>query len=262
MTHRLSLPVFDGPFDVLLHLIKIDEVDITEVSLAAVTDRYLEILGVMRDLDLDVAGDYLVGAASLLELKSRALLPAVDLPEEDEDEFGEDPRHELIEQILQYRTYRELSHHLGDRARAEQHAYFRTFREAVEADTVDQFGEVNLYDLLAAFGRVLEYAGTDALREIVDDDVHVEDCMAYMRARLAEHKSLRLLELLDGPRTRRRIVGTFIALLELIRLGEILARPTADRADLRVVWRPPEERPRFGRPMTILVGDVETSAGA
>lgn len=260
MTYRLSLPVFDGPFDVLLHLIKIDEVDITEVSLASVTDRYMEILRLMQNLDLDLAGDYLVVAASLMELKSRALLPTIDLPEEDEEEFGEDPRHELIEQILQYRQYRDLSRHLGERADREQDTYYRSFREAVEAKTIDQFGEINLYDLLAAFQRVLEYASIDHFRHVVDDEVHIEECMAFMRERLAEHKSLRLLELIDGEPTRKRIIGTFLALLELIRMGEVLARANAERTDVRIVWRPPEERPQFGRPMAMVVQEPSAPA--
>jgi len=246
MSFRLTLPIFDGPFDLLLHLIKIDEVDITEVSLAAVTDRYMEILRMMQDLDLEVAGDYLVVAASLLEIKSRALLPEVELPEE-EDDLEEDPRHELIDQIIEYRKYRELSESLGQRAEVEAGVYFRTFREAVEADTVDQFVEVNLYDLLKAFERVLEYAAKPAFREVVDDEVHIEDCMAQIRAQLEQHKSLRLVELIGDRPSRKRVIGMFLALLELIRLGEIFARHGADRLDLRIVWRPPEERPFYSR---------------
>lgn len=244
MSFRLSLPIFDGPFDLLLHLIRIDEVDITEISLAQVTDRYLEILQIMQDLDLDVAGDYLVVAATLMELKSRALLPQVDLPDvPDEDEFEGDPRQALIDRIIEYRQYREISHHLGDRAEAEHGVYYRTFREPVEAGTVDQFVEVNMYDLLKAFQRVLQYAATDTFAEVVDDEVHIDECVAYVREQLAVHKSLRLIELCGDPPTRKRIIGTFLALLEMIRMGEVLARPNADRTDLRVIWRPPEDRP-------------------
>lgn len=245
MTHRLTLPIFDGPFDLLLRLIKIDEVDITEISLAQVTDRYMEILQIMQELDLEVAGDYLVVAATLLELKSRALLPRVDLPEmEDEDDDEGDPRQELINKIIEYRQFREVSHHLGQRAHQERDVYFRTFRERVDADTVDQFVEVNMYDLLKAFQRVLRFASPDAFSEVVDDEVHIEECVAYIRAALQRHKSLRLIELCGDPPTRKRIIGTFLALLEMIRLGEVLARANEDHTDLRVVWRPPEERPR------------------
>lgn len=245
MSYRLSLAVFDGPFDLLLHLIKIDEVDITEISLAKVTGRYMEILQIMQDLDLEVAGDYLVVAATLLELKSRALLPQVDLPDLEDEEEGEgDPRQELIDKIIEYRQYREVSHHLNDRAKQERGVYFRTFREHVDAETVDQFVEVNMYDLLKAFQRVLRFAAPDAFTEVIDDDVHIEDCVAHIRAQLRRHKSLRLIELCGDPPTRKRIIGTFLALLEMIRLGEVLARPNADRTDLRVSWRPPEERPR------------------
>lgn len=245
MSHRLRLPVFDGPFDLLLHLIKVDEVDITDVSLAEVTERYLEILEVMQDLDLDVAGDYLVVAASLLELKSRALLPQVDLPDADEDdELEGDPRNELIDRIIEYSQYRDLSQHLGVRAKGEQAVYYRTFREPVDADTVDQLVEVNLYDLVQAFQRVLQFAAVDAFGEVIDDDYHIEECMTHVRELLAVHKSLRLIELCGDTPTRKRIIATFLALLEMIRLAEVFARPNADRTDLRVVWRPPEERPQ------------------
>ena len=244
MTHRLSLPVFEGPFDLLLHLIKIDEVEITDVSLATVTDRYMEILRLMEDLDLEVAGDYLVVAASLIELKSRALLPQVELPE-DEDEFEGDPRTELIDQIIEYQRYREISTHLRHREEQETGVHFRTFREALESGAQTVEGVADITDLLHAFQRVLRYAQAAATGEVIDDDVHVEDCMADIRERLAFDKSLLLEELVGDRPTIKRIIGMFLALLELIRLGEIMARQNSDRTELRVIWRPPDERPAY-----------------
>lgn len=245
MSHRLSLPVFDGPFDLLLHLIKIEEVEITEVSLAQVADRYLEILKLMEDLDLEVAGDYLVVAATLIEIKSRALLPKVELPEEDE-EFEGDPRQELIDQIIEYQKFREVADHLRDREATEAGVFFRSFREVLDAEEVAQpQGGANIADLLQAFERVLRYASAAEGREVIDDEVHVEDCMNELRERLEYDKSLLLADVLAERPSTKRLIGFFLAILELIRLGEILARQGDDRRDLRLIWRPERERPVY-----------------
>ncbi len=231
MTYKLRLDNFEGPIDLLLHLIRLNEMDIYDIPIATIADQYVEYLEMMRELDLDIASEFLLMAATLMEIKSRMLLPTT--PEDEESE--EDPRFELIEQILEYRKYKELSGHLDGRAQAESDLYRPTHQEDVDTETDEPLLETSMFELLEAFKRVLEYATAETFSEISLDEVSVEEKIEELRDRLREKGNMLLEEIFEGAvRTKSALIATFLALLELIRLKEAAARQQKQFGEIRI----------------------------
>lgn len=231
MSYKLKLGKFEGPLDLLLHLIKVNEVDIYDIPIASIADQYVEYLEMMKELDLEVASEFLVMAATLMEIKSRMLLPSP--PEEEEIE--DDPRFELIEQILEYKKYKELSGHLEKRAEAESGYFQREFREEIDTNEQEPVFEVSLFELLQAFQRVLEYATDEPFREITLEETSVEEMMNDVRALLKQKDNLLLEEIFQGrPKSKVALITTFLALLELIRLKEAAARQSRLFGEIRI----------------------------
>jgi segregation and condensation protein A len=221
MSYKLKLGKFEGPLDLLLHLIKLNEVDIYDIPIATITDQYIEYLEVMKELDLEVASEFLVMAATLMEIKSRMLLPT----QPDEEEPEDDPRFELIEQILEYKKYKELAGHLGERAEQENHYFQRDFKEETDEETPEPLFEVSTFELLQAFKRLLEYTSVEPFREVTLEEVSIEDMIAELRVTLRERKNVLLEEIFQNrPRSKVVLITTFLALLELIRLNEVIAK--------------------------------------
>lgn len=237
MSYKLRLDNFEGPLDLLLHLIKVNEVDIYDIPIATIADQYIQYLEMMRELDLEIASEFLVMAATLMEIKSRMLLPTQPAEEEQE----EDPRFELIEQILEYKKYKELAGRLEERAVRENQYFQRGFKEEVDVETGEPLIEVSLFELLQAFRRVLEYASAEQFHEIASDDVSVEDRMEAIRARLREKSNILFDEIFEGiPRTKVSLISTFLALLELIRLKELSATQSKLFGEIRIFLLPRE----------------------
>ena len=231
MTYKLKLSNFEGPLDLLLHLIKLDEVDIYDIPISTITDQYVEYLEMMKEFDLEIASEFLVMAATLMEIKSRMLLPTQ--PSEEEEE--EDPRFELIEQILEYKKYKELAGHLEEKGETESQFYQRNFKEEVDIETGEPLIEVTLFELLQAFKHVLEYATDEPFREITLEEVSIEEKMNEIRARLKDKTNLLLDEVFEGAvKTKVALISTFLALLELIRLKEVVARQTKLFGEIRI----------------------------
>ncbi len=231
MTYRLHLDNFEGPLDLLLHLIRLNEVDIYDIPISTIADQYVEYLDMMRDLDLEIASEFLLMAATLMEIKSRMLLPT----HPDEEESEEDPRFELIEQILEYKKYKELSGHLGEIAESESKVFRRTFKEEVDEETGEPMLEASTFVLLQAFKRVLEYATEESFSEITLEEVSVEEKMEELRDRLQEKGNMELDEIFEGKAwTKSALIATFLALLELIRLKEVAARQKKQFGEIRL----------------------------
>lgn len=215
---RAELEVFSGPLDLLLHLIRQEEVDILEVPLARITDRYLAAMRTMEFFDVNVAADFLVVAATLMEIKSRSLLPAAVAEEEDEQE---DPGAELVRRLIEYKEFKEAADHLEERAR-EQGTRFRRARSPVPGQQADEppalLEDLAVWNLMAAFAEVVEQTQLRRPAEIVQSDVPVS---AYMDEVLATlHRSgepTAFLDFFTHERSRARIIGIFLALLELVR---------------------------------------------
>jgi segregation and condensation protein A len=219
--YAVKVPAFEGPLDLLLHLIRVNEVEITDIPVALIAEQYLEYLEILRELDLDLAGEYLVMAATLAWIKSRMLLPPDGSEEEAE---GPDPRAELVARLLEYQRFKEASLALGDR-----HLLGRDVFEArgagLEAPAAGEREiEVGLFELVEAFRRVLRrplHSGQAHAVEI--ESVSVHDRMRAVVRRLSEREALAFEELLlegaGGAPRRVLLVATFLAVLELTRLA-------------------------------------------
>jgi segregation and condensation protein A len=219
----VKLDLFEGPLDLLLHLIKKSEVEITDIPIAAITDQYLAMIEGVAELNLDNAGEYLVMAATLTFIKSRMLLPGSP---GDEDEADDDPRTELVQQLLEYQRYREAAGHLASRSLLLRDV-FAAPGERPEAGPADDDGppvrDATLGDLLEALRGVLERTARPKPHEIVRPMRSVADCVQSIIAQFALAERVEFTELFEGETTRSDVIVTFLALLELVRLKVIRA---------------------------------------
>jgi len=222
LTH-VKLPVFEGPLDLLLYLIKKDELDIYDIPIERITSRYLDYLRLIKMLDLEVAGEYLVVAATLVYIKSRVILPHDQRPPEDEvDE--DDPRWELVRQLVEYKKYKDAAFELQQCLVRQENVHGRggSFKPDSNADGSLPFDKVGLFDLLSVFQKVLSQANANEdLRDIFEDRFTVSDKIQFIQGRLTERSRLVFEELFVAGASRTEIVVTFLAVLELIRLKQI-----------------------------------------
>jgi len=211
----VRLALFEGPLDLLLHLCRENKVDIKDIPIAAITEQYLAYLDVMRTLNLEVAGEFLLIAATLLHIKSLLLLPVEETPEGEE---GEDPRRELVRQLIEYQKFKEAG--IALRALEEQRS--RTFaRESLGPEgppRTDYPLEVSLFDLLAALRRVVEQLPKNEQVEIETDRLSVAQRIAEVLERMADGRDIAFEELFLGSREVGDVVVTFLAVLELVKL--------------------------------------------
>ncbi len=220
--YRIKLPVFEGPLDLLLFLIRKNELDIYDIPIESVTRQYIEVLHSMKDLQLDVAGEFFVMAATLMEIKSRMLLPkhqqAVDPNAEDDDL---DPRWELVHQLIQYKKFKEAAGTLGDLAVATQDQLPRP-GSAFSPASERPLRHVDRVELWNTFNIVLRrLAEKLVIGEIHAEQITVADQMEYILDRIRTEKSFLFSRLFPGPVTLRRLVATFLAVLELARLRKL-----------------------------------------
>lgn len=209
---KLRLGQFAGPLDLLLYLIKQEQANIFDIPIAKITDEYLRYIRLMKRLDIAVAADFLVMAATLIEIKSKMLLPREKSDET--DEAIEDPRKELVDQLLEYEKFKSAAQMLYEKSTIEQ-AVFR--RGRIESD--DANGEVNatVFDLLTVFQKILLRHKEQVKMEIEREEVSLADMMKAIRQRLATLGELNLLEFFGEMQTRRELVTAFIAVLEVVR---------------------------------------------
>jgi segregation and condensation protein A len=224
--YRVQLDVFTGPLDLLLYLIRRDEVDILDIPLARITEQYLEHVRVLEHLDPDAAADFLLLAATLLEIKSRSLLPT---PAFDDDGAPDDPRTPLVRQLLEYKRFKDAAAQLGTAAQERAKRYVRVPAELPAELQGVELEEAQIWDLLAAFGKVMTAIGRGpGVHEVRYDDVPIELHAAEILAILAREAPTTFEALFDGPPDRMLIIGRFLALLELIRSHRVRAEQAAD----------------------------------
>jgi len=226
MAYEIALPIFEGPLDLLLYLIRKNEVDIYDIPIALITRQYLEALEIMKALDLDVAGDFLTLAATLLRIKSRMLLPR---PAEEGEE--EDPRRDLVLQLVEYRKFKEAARKMAQ-SEEKQRLLFNRPLIPVEGPGEDGGEDLaprgDVADLVAALQALLERIQDDRLYEIIGEDVSVEERMEHVLRLLGERgEEVRFEELFSGARRRIILVATFMAILELARLTKLAIRQEA-----------------------------------
>lgn len=241
--YRIKLQVFEGPLDLLLFLIRKNELDIYDIPIESVTKQYIEALRTMQQLDLEVAGEFFVMAATLMEIKSRMLLPkgqhAID-PNAEEDEV--DPRWELVHQLLQYKKFKEASAKLNELVTLRQDLMERHV-SSLSADATDRpLKSVDRIELWNAFNIVLRrLAEKLVVGEIQDEQVTVADQMEYLLTRIQTEKSFVFSALFPGKVTLRLLVATFLAVLELTRLKKL--RLQQDEAFTDILCSAVEEIP-------------------
>ena len=222
MDYRVELDVFRGPLDLLLFLVRKHELEIFEIPIAEITEQYLEYLKVMQMIDVDVAGDFLVMATTLMEIKSRMLLPASEGGEEQEA----DPRQELVRQLLEYKRFREAAEQLQELAEEQRKRFVRipTERSKPGADpATEPIRDVEIWDLVSAFGRLMRQTLALAPSNILYDDVPVHVHMDRVLEQLHQEGQVAFSELFREAPDRGWVVGTFLAVLELIKSGQICA---------------------------------------
>ena len=225
--YRIKLPVFEGPLDLLLFLIRKNELDIYDIPIEAVTRQYLTVLRSMQQLDLEVAGEFFVVAATLVEIKSRMLLPrgqaAIDPNAEDGDAM--DPRWELVHQLLQYKKFKEAAGKLDELAQSQNNLLARHVSSLSISDGDRPLRSGDRIVLWNAFNLVLRrLAEKLVVGEIKDEQVTVADKMEELLARIRTEKSFVFSHLFPGRITVRVLVATFLAVLELTRLGKLRVR--------------------------------------
>lgn len=218
--YRVKVGDFEGPLDLLLYLIKREEIDIYNIPIARITEEYLEYIRLMRELNISLAGEFLVMAATLIYIKSRMLLPPD--PAAERIEMEEDPRRELVEQLLEHQKFKSAAQMLYDREALALSIWSKPPKEVTEEG--EEVISVGLYDLIAAFRQVVKRFEEQLVLEYVREEVTVEQRMQEIRRLLALRRSLSFDSLFAESRSRSHLIVTFLALLELVRLGEARLR--------------------------------------
>jgi segregation and condensation protein A len=223
MRFRVQLDAFAGPLDLLWYLVRKHELDVLDIPIARVIDQYLDVLAALEQIDVDAAGDFLELATRLMEIKSRMMLPRQD---EEEEQAIEDPRQDLVERLLEYKRYKDAAAALEDRGRDWQLRFGRRANDMSVGpiDPAEQpIHEVELWDLVSAFGRVVRERAPARPARIVHDDTPIEAYMRLIRSRLAAEGRVLFSSLFEPEMTRSQLAGIFLALLELMRDRQVCA---------------------------------------
>lgn len=231
MTFTTKLEVFEGPLDLLLHLIKINEVDISDIPIATITDQYLEYLDLMKALDINVAGDFLLMASTLMHIKSKMLLPK----QKDDLEEIEDPREEIVRSLMEYMRLKEAANELASR----DILYRDVFKRGIEMDSPSgqediNTAEVTLYELMNAFKMIIKKKYPDIVLRFKAESWSVKKKMVEIMKRLKGVKNLYLGDLFSTMGSVSEMIATFLALLELVRTGSINAFQDREGSDIRL----------------------------
>ncbi len=239
--YRVQLSNFEGPLDLLLYLIKKDEVDIYDIPIADITRQYLQYVELIKELDLELAGEFILMAATLIQIKVRMLLPK---PEGEEEELEEDPRAELVRQLLEYKRFKEVAEEIGEIEQRQLRKYPRSdfnwlrqynVKEEVSSETL--LKDVSLFDLLTAFKFVLDRMPKVSAHEIETVGLTVEDQIEFISNQLLEKERFSFFELTASMKYRVEIVVTFMAMLELIRMHVIRIQQATMFGDVWLIRR-------------------------
>ena len=234
MSYKVKLPIFEGPLDLLLYLIKKEELDIYDIPIAKITDQYLEYLEMMKLLDLNIAGEFLVMAATLIHIKSKLLLPQEEGPEEEGIE--EDPRAELVKRLIEYKKFKEAAGSLCEMGKKQTEIYPLSGKpDTGEEDIIDDGFEANIFDLITAFVKVVKSFSKEDFHQILQDEFTVSQKIHDLYHMLVEKPAIRFTELFKKAKNRLEAITIFLALLELIRLDEVVVKQNDDFGEIEVL---------------------------
>ncbi|MEW6008583.1 MAG: segregation/condensation protein A [Candidatus Omnitrophota bacterium] len=217
MTYRIKLDIFEGPLDLLLYLIKRNDINIYDIPIAKVTEQYLQYMELMRLLDLEIASEFLVMAATLIEIKSQMLLPKEEAPQEEEL----DPRADLVNRLLEYQKYKQVAETLRQRELVFKDVFSRRPETLEERESGEVYFEASLFDLISAFTKALKEVPKEVFYEIIKDEFTVEQKVHDILRLLLNETNIYLDDLFAQAKNKLEIIATFLAILELIRLQEI-----------------------------------------
>jgi len=229
--YKIKLDVFEGPLDLLLYLVKKDHLNICDIPIIKVTEQYLAYLELMKMLDLNIAGEFLVMAATLINIKSKMLLPVEKTAEEEEI----DPRAELIQKLLEYQRFKEVAQQLRDKEEKRQDIFVRPKDKELEAQPPELYFEASVFDLLSAFSKVLKDIPKDIFYQVIKDETTVEDKIHEILHYLLESDNLSVFDLFRKAKSKVEIAAYFLATLELIRLKEIVIVQKCAFADISIM---------------------------
>ncbi len=238
---NVNLDVFEGPLDLLLQLIRINEVDITDIPIADITREYLEYIELMESLDFEIAGEFLIMAATLMRIKVRMLLPQSEADVE-EDEWG-DPRKELVERLLEYKKYKELSIHLGEKLEKFQNTFGRNFLMVPDNCKKGEIKivESDLFGLLIAYKKILNKLSNRIPEEIEGEEFTIEDKQNLFLSKLRTGKLIRFSDFFLEVKSKTEIVVTVMAMLEMIRNGDLRVKQTDLFGEIYIYTAEPNE---------------------
>ncbi len=239
MQYKVKLNVFEGPLDLLLFLIKREKIDIHDIPIARVTEQYLKYMELMKLLDLDIAGEFLVMAATLMHIKSKTLLP----PEENDDgeEEQEDPRDELVKRLLEYKKYKEAASNLGQMRANHEDVYLRKGSSPegiiISDDGVEYF-EASLFSLITVFKKILKEVPKKVFHQVVKNKFSVSDKIHQICHLLTKRSKIYFSSLFEKNEDKDEIIVTFLALLELIKAREILIVQKSFSGEIEIMMNP------------------------
>ena len=246
--YRVKLDVYNGPLDLLLYLIRREEVDVHDIPIARITDQYVRHIEVLKTLDANLAGEFLVMAATLMEIKTHMLLPSVSVEDAEADDMQLDPRAELVRQLLEYKAFKDAAGNLHDAAALQATKYPRSpikFQSDNQREL--DLEDVQVWDLMDAFSNLMESIGhrIDS-HDVIYDDTPTELHAADILDRLKREGSLSFGDIFAGRTNRSEIIGLFLALLELVRSKRVSITQEKNFSTISVELNsdPPEEEPQ------------------
>jgi segregation and condensation protein A len=238
MNYKIRLDMFEGPLDLLLYLVKKDHLNIYDIPIAQVTQQYLEYINLMQLLDLNIVGEFLVMAATLMQIKSKMLLPAEELTGQEEEE---DPRAELIKRLLEYEKFKQIAQNLKEREASQQEVFKRPKNEEVKAassgpaEDEDKYFEANIFDLINAFSRALKDVPREVFYEVIKDQYTVEQKVHDILHLLLVDSEIKLSNLFAKTKSKMEIIVIFLAILELAKMKEIIAYQKSQFEDIVIL---------------------------
>ena len=228
MTYQVKLETFEGPLDLLLFLIKKNDLDVYDISISQITTEYLAYLKMMKLLNLEVTGDFLVMAATLIQIKSKMLLPSLG---KDGEEEMEDPRKKLIERLIEYKKFKEVAKVLEEKELYQRDIFYRETPVSLEGEYLL---EVSLFDLLDTVKKVFSSTAQEEAKEIIDEEIKIEDKMQDILYKIQGNKYISFFEIFNKSVTRREMIVTLLALLELIKMKKVFARQESLFGNIRI----------------------------
>ncbi len=218
--YEVKLDVFEGPMDLLLYLIRKDELDIYDIPIAHITTQYLGFLQQIHQLDIEQASDFILMAATLLRIKSQMMLPREELGLDDDGDGEEDPQAELIRRLLEYQQFKDIADWLGVRKNERRDVYLRRQGPGGSVEEPAQLQPVSLFDLLVVYKHVLDTVPENLVHQIVEEEISVAECIDYLLAVLERNSRISFMGLLQG-RDRQALIATFVGILELLKTQRV-----------------------------------------